>query len=90
MAGTLYAIDCYKQVINSIANQYITKKLDWVEREEEGEDKLYIPQKSFSIFLNFLITFIFSFLIIELYLCWKVPLRGPSSQVVVESIGFLK
>lgn len=53
--------------INSIANQYITKKPDWMERKKEGEGKICVAQKSFSIFLYFLITFILAFLVIELY-----------------------
>lgn len=44
--------------IDSAGNQYITKEPDWVEREGEGEGKIYVAQKSFSFFLNFLIYFI--------------------------------
>lgn len=53
--------------VDSVLNQYITKKPDWVERKKEGEDKIYVAQNSFSFFLHFLIPFIFSFLVIELY-----------------------
>lgn len=65
--------------MNSTANQYITKKLDWVEREEEREGKIYVDQRSFSICLNFLIPFILSFLVIELYFMLEGTSQSSSS-----------
>lgn len=53
--------------INSIANKYVTKEPDWVEREEEGEGKICVAQKSARILSNFLIPFILLVLVIELY-----------------------
>lgn len=65
--------------MNSTANQYITKKPDWMEREEEREGKIYVDQKSFSICLNFLIPFILSFLVIEFYFVLEGTSQSSSS-----------